>query len=135
MSGYRRISSYVAADRRGSAAIEFALLCPFLFLLIIGFAQVGILFIANAGLRHAVGEGSRYATIYPSPTDAQVIELMRSKRFGLNPAYIVEETVVRGKDTGVSYAELTASYAVPLNFFFFKGPSVKLRVSRRAYFP
>ncbi len=77
--------------QRGAAAIEFALSVPVLVLLIYGIFQVGLLFQANAGMQHALGEGARYATLcMPTATgcnihtDAEVVTRMSSKVFGMN---------------------------------------------------
>ena len=31
--------------------------------------QFGVILQANAGMQHALGEGARYATLYPKPAD------------------------------------------------------------------
>ena len=41
--------------------------------MIYGIFKVGLLFHANAGIQHALGEGARYATVcIPSPTGVQL---------------------------------------------------------------
>ncbi len=77
--------------QRGAAAIEFALVVPILVLFIYGIFQIGLLFQANAGMQHALGEGARYATLcIPTGTgcnihtDAEVVTRMSSKVFGMN---------------------------------------------------
>lgn len=125
--------SRLANDTRGAGAVEFALSAGILFTLLIGLAQIGILFMANAGLQNAVGEGARHATIYPIPSDSAIISKVNAGRFGLNGAYVTGPTVAHGTDNGVPYAEVTMSYAVPLNFLFFTTPPVTLTETRRAF--
>ena len=55
-------------DEEGAAAIEFAIAVPILVTMLYGIFQVGLLFQANAGMQHALGEGARYATLCLSPT-------------------------------------------------------------------
>jgi Flp pilus assembly protein TadG len=55
---------------------------PALVVFVVGIAELGILFMANAGLRNAVAEGARYATIYPRPSDAQIRQRITDTRFG-----------------------------------------------------
>jgi Flp pilus assembly protein TadG len=120
-------------DARGSSSVEFALSAGILLVMLIGIAQVGILFMANAGLQHAVAEGARYATIYPTPSDTQLISKVNTKRFGLNATYLTGPTVTHGVDDGSKYTEVTMSYAVPLNFIFFQAPAVTLTETRRSF--
>ena len=47
----------------GAAAIEMAIALPVLIAMIYGLFQVGLLYQANAGMQHALGEGARYATL------------------------------------------------------------------------
>ena len=56
-------------DERGAAAIEFAIAAQVLVALIWGIFQVGLVFQANAGMQHALGEAARLAVIYPYPGD------------------------------------------------------------------
>lgn len=120
-------------ESRGAAVVEFALSASIIIGLLIGITQIGILFMASAGLRQAVGEGARFATIFPTPDDPAIIAKVNAKKFGLNSAYITGPTVTRGTDNGVSYVEVSMSYAVPLNFVFYSKPTVTLTATRRAF--
>ncbi len=119
----------------GVAAIEFAMIMPVLLVIILGILQLGILFAANAGLQTAVGEAARYATIYPTPSDADIKARASSKRFAIDSSRISDFTVVRGTSNTVNYVEVSMTYSVPLEFIFFKAPSVSLTEKRRAYLP
>ncbi|MBA3730486.1 MAG: pilus assembly protein, partial [Sphingomonas sp.] len=66
-------------NERGAAAIEFAIAVPILILMIYGIFRLGLLFQANAGMQHALGEGARYATIYPTPTNTQIQTKMNAR--------------------------------------------------------
>lgn len=123
----------IVRDTRGAAVIEFAIVAPVMLAMIIGMAQMGILFFANAGLRNTVNEGARFATIWPQPTSAQITAKMAQNRFGLDSRYLTVLPVATGTDSGANYVEITATYAVPLNFIFYRPPAVTLRETRRAY--
>ena len=120
-------------DSRGAAALEFALVVPALVLFVIGIAQLGILFMANAGLRNAVAEGARYATIYPRPTDEQIRQRITDTRFGLRPENVSNVTITHGISGGSNYADISMSYQVPLNFVLFTVRPVTLTERRRAF--
>ncbi len=119
----------------GVAAVEFAMIMPVLLVVILGVLQLGILFSANAGLQSAIGDAARYATIYPTPTDAQIESHAMSKTFALNSSRISDVSVVRGTNNAVKYIEVSMTYSVPLEFIFFEAPSVDLTETRRAYLP
>jgi Flp pilus assembly protein TadG len=124
-------------SERGAAALEFVIIAPALVLMIVGIARLGVLFMANAGLRNAVAEGARYATLYvPStgrPTNSQIQARVTSSQFGLDSASFTSVTVVPGSDGGVNYVDITANYSVPMDFIFFNAGSVTLSETRRAF--
>lgn len=122
-------------NERGASAVEFAFAVPVLLVLIIGIIQLGILFMANAGLQQAVEEGARFATIYPNPNDSAIIARVNDKRFGLDAANVTGPAVTHGTSNGVSYVDVTMSYSAPLNFVFFETDPVTLSHTRRAYQP
>jgi len=131
----------LARDARGISALEFGLLAPVFIAMIIGVGQMGVLFQAQAGLRHAVAEGARYATIYVynssgtamRPTNAQIIAKVTSSKYGLNSAYITGPTITSGTSNGATYLDITMSYAVPLDFVFYHPTAITLTETRRAY--
>lgn len=123
----------IARNERGAAAIEFALLAPVLFLIIIGVLQLGILFFANAGLKSAVGEAARFATLYPRPADGQITDVFNDRRFGLDTAHLATPTVTHGTADGRDYIDIRVSYNVPIDFLFFQTPPVTLVENRRVF--
>lgn len=125
----------IGADRRGATAVEFALCIPVLLTAIVGIVQLNMMFFAHAGLQQAVQSGARYATIYPSPTDSQIIAKVNGSRYGLDAARITGPTISHGTINGVKYVDLTMSYALPLNFAFVEAGSLTLSQSQRAYQP
>lgn len=120
-------------EDKGAAALEFALVAPALILFIVGIAQFGVLFMANNGLRNAVGEGARYATIYPRPTNAQISQRLTDGRFGLKPSRITGPTYTPGISGGADYIDITMSYTVTPDFIFFTLPPLTLTETRRAF--
>jgi Flp pilus assembly protein TadG len=119
------------ADRAGSSAIEFAVSVPVLVMLIWGIAQVGLLYEANAGMQHALGEGARMATIYPTPTDTQIQTKITSAKFGLGNGTWGTPTIVT--DTTAKTKTITVTYSQPTDFLFLPGPNVSLSASKVVY--
>ena len=122
-------------DNRGAGAVEFALAAPVLFLVIIGVAQLGILFFASAGLQNAVAEGARLAMIYPRPSDEEIADAVLDSRFGMKSAHIIgDPAIVHGTDeNGFTYADISLSYTVPLDFIFFEIDPITLTERRRVF--
>jgi Flp pilus assembly protein TadG len=117
----------------GAAAIEFVLALPPFLILLMGAIQLGVIACARTGLQHAVDEGARYASIYPTPTDAQITAKVNSREFGLDPAYTIDPTITHGTQYGVPYTEITMTYSRPLNFIVFQTPALSISYTRRSY--
>jgi Flp pilus assembly protein TadG len=128
-------SNCIRQNDRGAAAIEFAIAVPILVLLLYGIFQIGLLFQANAGMQHALGEGARLATLYDStttskvPSDTAIKARINAKLFGRNDGtFNVSDPVTVG-----NYKTLTVSYSRPMDFLFFRGPTVTISRSKRVY--
>lgn len=123
----------LSKSERGSSALEFALALPPFLILLMGAVQLGIVAMARTGLQHAVDEGARYVTIYPTPSDAQVITRVKAKAVGLDIAYASEPTIAHGMQNDVTYVEITMGYSRTLDFLLFQTAPVSVRYTRRAY--
>jgi Flp pilus assembly protein TadG len=123
-------------NEEGAAAIEMAIALPVLVAMIYGLFQVGLLYQANAGMQHALGEGARYATLCitsgstcAAPTDAQIKTRITSKLFGRGDGtFTVNDPV-----PGTGYRDLSVRYSKKMNFIFINGPTITLNRSKRAY--
>lgn len=122
-------------DQRGAAAVEFVIAIPVVLMMIFGIMQISMILYARAGLQEAVEAGARYATIYPSPSDAQIIAKVNATRFGLDATRLSGPNIAHGTTSGVNYVDVSMTYSAPLNFIFFRGPTVTLNKTRRAYQP
>ena len=120
-------------DDQGAAALEFAVAVPVLIMMIYGIFRVGLLYEANAGMQHALGEGARYATLFPTPTDTQIKAKVTSKLFGKGfGAFTVVDPVT---DATNGYKTLTVNYSTTMDFLIVPGPTVTLSRSKRVYLP
>jgi Flp pilus assembly protein TadG len=134
----RRLSQLLR-ERRGSAAVEFAFALPVLIVMIWGMFQIGILFQANAGMQHALGEGARYATLCTNitatgcsaPTDAQIQSKITAAQFGLGNGTWTTPTIE--SDTTTNSKTITVSFEQPTSFLLFDGPTVTLTQSKVVY--
>lgn len=126
----------IRGNQDGAAAVEMALALPVLISMIYGIFQVGLLYQANAGMQHALGEGARYATLCTptgtsctSPTNDQIKARMTSKLFGKGDgSFLVLEP-----GTGAGYRDLKIRYTKKMSFLFINGPTITLNRDKRAY--
>lgn len=121
-------------DEQGAAAIEMAFSLPILILFIYGIFQVGIVMAADAGMQHALGEGARLATIYPTPSDDTIKNKIKAKIFGVYIGTFSDPTVTDpGTSACTKCRDLAVKYTVTPNFLFFTGPAITLNRSKRVY--
>lgn len=123
--------STLRRDQRGATMIEMAIALPVLILFIYGIFVVGLLFQANAGMQHALGEAARYATIFPTPTDSQLQARVTSKKFGTDNGTLGTPSITTNAAGG--YKEISLTYSQPTDFLFFTGPTVSITRSKRVY--
>ena len=126
------------ANEQGTAVIEFALSLPILVMLIWGIFECSLLFEANAGMQHALGEGARLATLCVptgsgcnSETDTDIKAKMNAKLFGPNDGTFTVADPVDATDSKT----LSISYTRTMDFLFFTGPTVTLTRTKLVYTP
>lgn len=111
-------------DDRGMSVVEFGLLAPAFITFVIAIANLGIFFFAHSGVKSAVAEGARLASIHPRPTNEAILARISERRFGVNAADITAPTVTNctsdGTATGRPCVDIQMGYLVRMNFVFFK---------------
>jgi Flp pilus assembly protein TadG len=122
-------------NERGAAVVELALAMPVLVSIIFGVFQLAMLYQANAGMQHALGEGARLATLFDPSTVNSVPEKMTvklkisQKLFGeADGTFTVATPTV-----GTGYMDLQVTYTKKMNFLFMDGPTITLTRTKRAY--
>ena len=128
-----RVGQQLRRDNRGASAIEFALVVPFLVAIIVGVAQMGRIYLADAGLRNLVADSARFASISPRPSDDQIKARLRSGGFGLDTRYLSEPAVTYGAENGANWAQINMTYSIQLDFIFWRPASIQLVEQRKVY--
>jgi Flp pilus assembly protein TadG len=119
---------------QGVGAVEFALVAPVLITFIIGTAQMGKLFFANADMKNAIAAGARVAELYPVPEDDTIIAAVNDRLVRTGAESKATATVVHGEDEDDNpYVEINMTYTVPLDFIFFSVSPVSLTDTRRVF--
>lgn len=125
-------------DEQGASLVEFAIALPVLVAFIWGIFQCGLLFQANAGMQHALGEAARLATIWPTPSDATIRAQVTAKKFGtyngnLGTLTIADNTTGSGATLKVVSKDLTLTYTHTMRFLFLPARTVTLTKTKRVY--
>lgn len=92
MTMQARMRKPARRKERGASVVEFAIVAPAVFLLLIGIVEICVLFWVNLTMQYAVREGARYAVtgradLDPHPTNDKrhraVIQAIRENSMGL----------------------------------------------------
>ena len=123
------------SDQDGAAVVEFAFAMPVLIMFIWGISQLGMILAADAGIQHALGEGARMATLWPSPTNDAVKQRMQSSMFGafLGTYSIADPVSSTTLAAGNRFTDLRITYTVTPDYLFFKGGAITFIRSKRVY--
>jgi len=117
----------------GVSAVEAALALPVMAIFISILMQFGVAFYAQAGMYHATGQAARYATLYPTPSNQQIRDMLENSEYGLDPARISTLSVTPGVDNGRNFVEIRMDYTVPVVSIWPTGPDITLSETRRSY--
>jgi Flp pilus assembly protein TadG len=107
-----------AADRSGAAAVEFALVAPSLFLLMLGLTEFGIYAWNRHSLEFATEETARVVMTKTAVSDGQVAADLKKLVSGINPDDI--ETIVTQETVGTT-TFVTLSVTYTYKFFLIGG--------------
>lgn len=115
----------VAGTQRGAAAVEFAIVCSLLFLLVFGIIEFGIMLYDKAMLTNASREGARAGIVYAPDRDATSVTSLVTEAVDLYapnlisfgaPSSISTDIDLEGVEPGQS---LTVNLEYGYNFLVF----------------
>lgn len=69
-------------DGRGAAAIEFAVLGPLLFTILLGIIEMGRMFYVRESLEYATEQAARYYMVNPAAAQSDVTQALRAAMVG-----------------------------------------------------
>ena len=124
----------IRRDKRGAAAIEMAFALPILLMFVYGIFQFGVILQANAGMQHALGEGARYATLFPKPADNLIVTKISNEVFGMKIGTFNTPTVTTpAAGVCTDCRLLSVSFSYTPDFLFFSGPTISLTRTKQVY--
>lgn len=119
-------------DESGGAVVEMAIVTPILVVMMWGIFQIGMIFEAQAGMQHALGEAARMATIYPTPSDTAIQAKITSTKFGVSKG-TWGTPQIDNTNLANGYKVITVTYSVPINFLYRRSRTITLTKSKRVY--
>ena len=120
-------------DRLGVAVIELAFALPALIIMMWVIIQLGLVFRAMSGIQHGLGEGARYATLFPKPSDAAIKTKITTTVYGIGPGSFTIPTPVSGTADGANYLDLKVTYTQPTDLLLLRGPTITVSRSKRVW--
>lgn len=136
MTKLRSIMARLRGDASGSAVVEMGIGLPLLASFVYGMLQVSIIFLANSGVQHSLGEGARYATLYiPAnlgpPSDSEIAAKITAKKFGPKNGSWAAPSITT--DAATNTKTITVTYTQPTDFLFMEGPDVNITKTKRVH--
>jgi Flp pilus assembly protein TadG len=101
-------------DQRGVASLEFGILAPVLFLVLIGTIDIGRMFYTRQGLEYATEEAARYYMLNPLSATSTVTSHLQSKMPGSMGAAVLvayADTANCNANNSVTCTTITATYS------------------------
>ena len=118
-----------------SSTVDFAFALPVLVTIMLGTLQLGQYFQVSGTLRHALGEGIRYAKVYPNATQSEVTGEIRDALPAVDQAKISSLAFVRGTSGGVDWAVARIRYRLEPFIPFIPVPPITIEETSVAYIP
>lgn len=116
--------------------LEFAFALPVLIVLMIGLLQLAMVLHASGGMRHAIGEGVRFARVYPDATTEEVLARIERNYSGIDKARVTSLAFQRGTTaTGEAFARASMTYEAELVIPFVPRSAMTLAETRLVYLP
>lgn len=123
----------IVRDEKGAAIVEMAIAIPLLLEMLWVIFQAGLVFRAMSGIQHGLGEGARYATLFPQPTNSQIRAKIEDAVYGIGPGNFTIDAPVAGTADGANYLDLRVSYTQDTNLIVVPGPTITVSRSKRVW--
>lgn len=123
-------------DERGATVIEFAFALPILTVLLFMIYQMGLVYRANSGIQHALGQGARTATLWPTPTPETIRQKMTDSVYGIGPGTFtieVPDEPTLDETDKARYYDLRVTYTQGTSLIVYPGPNVTITKSKRVW--
>jgi hypothetical protein len=120
-------------DTRGAAVIEMAFALPAMIIMMWAIVQLGLVFRAMSGIQHALGEGARFATLFPQPENDAIHDKIEEAVYGIGPGTFTIADPVADIEDGSVYLDLTVSYTQSTDLLLLPGPDITVSRTKRVW--
>lgn len=120
-------------DERGATVIEMAFALPAMVIMMWAIVQLGLVFRALSGIDHALGEGARFATLFPTPDNDTIHDRIEESVYGIGPGTFTIADPVAGIEDATTYLDLTVSYTQSTDLLLLPGPDVTVSRTKRVW--
>lgn len=127
------LAKRIGADRAGATAVEFALIAPVLFTLLVGTMNLGQYYYADNSLTQAIDQTARAASVYPTPSDSALQTVFSNSLLKKNSGATM--TIAKGTSGTVDYLDLQSTQNTEIDFIFYKFSGIPVKAKRRVYLP
>ena len=117
--------------RKGSVAVEFALIIPVALMILVGIIEVGRAMWVRTSLQFVAEEGARYMMVHQNASDADLSAFALEKLVGVDPAS-VELSLVRETLDGTDFVTINATFQFQYVVSLITGEPFTLTGSSRA---
>jgi Flp pilus assembly protein TadG len=124
--------SRVRRDESGATAVEFAIICPIFFMMLIGIVQLSIAYFHGATVQWAVDRAMRVAMVDADITSTEIQNLVEED-LGVIGTPDIDLTYTVDNSTEIPLAHVVASYELPVQILFV--PEFTMELSVESYIP
>ena len=127
--------SRLRRSTHASSTVDFAFALPVLMIIMLGTLQLGVYMHVSGSLRHALGEGIRYAKVYPSATADDVKNEIKSELPAIDPDNITALVFIRGTSGSIDYGAAGIRYRLEPIIPLIPVPAITITETSVAYLP
>lgn len=125
----------IRRDTRASSTVDFAFALPVLITIMLGTMQLGQYLQVSGTLRHALGEGVRYAKVYPDATQSDVIAEIKDEMPAVDHSKIKAVVFVRGTSSGINWGAAGIQYKLEPMIPLVPLPPITITETSISYLP
>jgi hypothetical protein len=106
---------------------------PAMIIMMWAIVQLGLVFRAMSGIQHALGEGARFATLFPQPENDAIHDKIEEAVYGIGPGTFTIADPVADIEDGSVYLDLTVSYTQSTDLLLLPGPDITVSRTKRVW--
>jgi Flp pilus assembly protein TadG len=127
-----RMLSRLRFEEDGATAVEFAIICPIFFVMLIGIVQISIAFFHGSTVQWAVDRAMRVAMVDADITSTEIQALVEED-LGVIGTPDIDVTYTVDNSSEIALAHVVANYEIPVQILFV--PEFTMEFSVESFVP